>query len=254
MINTITITLVKPLIIETVKNETFHKGNIDKAIDPKAVTLAYQEQAGNEAYHERIIERGLYLAVEELKTNLAEYISTSGYTTADNSIDSSDDGNNIIINLKVSDRFNRGFTQSLARLSSAYVENSILMDWWKTINEKQSALYAQFVDRNLAAIKRCFNKTAPTAPSVPYTSYLRTTGSAIELEIGEVATVTYEISDGAIDDIECRVEDRTLIDTGRSEEGFVIKGRQRGHTYIELYSRHNPELTRKVHVYITEHT
>jgi hypothetical protein len=110
------------------------------------------------------------------------------------------------------------------------------------------------VERNLAAIKRCFNKTAPTAPSVPYTSYLRTTGSAIELEIGEVTTVTYEISDGAVDDIECRVEDKNLIDTGRSEEGFVLGGRQRGHTYIELYSRHNPDLTRTVHVYITDHT
>lgn len=253
-IETITLTLSKPLIIESVKNETFHKGKIDKSIDPKAAAMAYNEQAGNEAYQERMILRGLYTALEELKTHLSDYISTTGFSTADNSIESTDSGDNILLKLKVSDRFNKGYTQSLARLSSKYIEESILMDWWKPVNEKQSALYAQFVERNLASIKRCFNKTAPAIPTVPYTTYLRTTGSAIELEIGEEATVTYEISDGAIDDIEVHIEDRRLIDAGRSEDGFTIIAKQRGHTYIQLYSRHNEELTKTIHVYITDHT
>lgn len=244
--------LVKSLIIESVKNETFFKGNIDKSIDPKAVTLAYHEQAGNETYQERMLERGLYTALEELKTHLSDYISTSGFSTADNAIDSSEEGNNIIIHLNVSDRFNKGYTNSLAKLSAKYIEESMLMDWWKPINEKQSALYAQFVERNLASIKRCFNKTAPVAPVVPYTTILKTAGSAIELEIGDHSTVTYEISDGAIDDIECRAEDKHLIDIRRSEEGFSLIGKQRGHTYIQLYSRHNDELKRTLHVFITD--
>ena len=254
MNQTIALSLVKSLILESVKNETFFRGNIDRAADPKAVTVAYHEQAGNEAYQQRMLERGLTLGLEELKTYLSDYLSSTGGTSADNNIESSEENDIILIKLCVSDRFNKGYTNSLAKLCSKYIEESMLMDWWKPINEKQSALYAQFVERDLAAIKRCFNKTAPTAPSVPYTSYLRTTGSAIDLEIGEVATVTYEISDGAIDDIECRVEDRTLVDTGRSEEGFTVIGKLRGHTYIELYSRHNPELTRMVHVYITDHS
>lgn len=248
---TITLTLVKPLIIESVKNETFFRGNVDKAADQKAITVAYHEQAGDDTYQERLMERALYSALEELKTHLSDYLSTSGCSTADNSIESSDDGDNIIIHLTVSDRFNQGYTQSLARLCAKYVEESILMDWWKPVNEKQSALYAQFVERNLTSIRRCFNKTAPAVPTVPYTTVLKTTGSAIELEVGEQATVTYELSDGAIDDIECRVEDRTLIDVDRTRCGFKVIGKHRGHTHIQLYSRHNEDLKELIHVYIT---
>jgi len=250
----ITLTLVKSVIIEAVKNETFLRGQVEKAANEKAITLAYHEQAGNEQYQERLLQRGLATNLAQLLTHFADYLSSAGQSTGDNIIDMDDVNGKILIRLVVSDRFNKGYTDTLAKLSSKYIEEAMLMDWWKPINEKQSALYAQFVERDLAAIRRCFNKTAPTVPTVPYTTYLRTTGSAIELEIGEEATVTYEISDGAVDDIECRVEDRNLIDTGRSEEGFVIGGRQRGHTYIELYSRHNPDLTRTVHVYITDHT
>lgn len=250
---TITLTLNKPLIVESVKNETFHRGNLDKSADPKATALAYQEAAGDEPYQERILERSLYTSLEELKTHLSDYISTSGYSTADNSINSSNDGNNIILSLVVSDRFNDAYTQSLARLSSKYIEESMLMDWWKPVNEKQSSLYAQFVERDLASIKRCFNKTAPSIPTTPYTSKLTTTGDAIEIEVGEEATVTYSISDGAIDDIEIRIEDGNLIDAYRTTEGFAVKGKLLGHTYIQLYSRHNPELKRTIHVYITDH-
>lgn len=251
MTQTITLTLVKNLIVESVKNETFFRGQVDKAADPKAISVAYHEQAGNDAYQERMIQRGLYTSLEELKTHLSDYLSTSGYSSADNSIESSDSGDNIILSLKVSDRFNRGYTQSLARLSSKYIEESILMDWWKPVNEKQSALYAQFVERDLAAIKRCFNKTAPTAPTIPYPTSLTVNGNSFCIGVGEEYTVTYAISDGAIDDIEVQIEDTNLIEAGRSEEGFTVKGKQLGHTYIRLYSRHDDELSQTIHVYIT---
>ena len=61
------------------------------------------------------------------------------------------------------------------------------------------------------------------------------------------------MSDGAIDDIECMVEDRTLIDVGRNEEGFTLYGKLRGHTYIKMYSRHNPDIDKMIHVYVTDH-
>jgi hypothetical protein len=77
-------------------------------------------------------------------------------------------------------------------------------------------------------------------------------GTAIDIGIGEERTVTYSISDGAIDDIEIRIEDEHLISAGRTSEGFTVIGRQLGHTYIQLYSRHNEELTRLIHVYVTD--
>jgi hypothetical protein len=251
MNKTIKLTLVKSLILNSVKNETFLRGQVIKAADQKLITEAYHEQAGDETYQEAILNRGFYTNLEELKTHLSDYLSSSGQSSADNIYSDEEDGN-IIIHLLVSDRFNEGYTTSLARLSSKYIEEAMLMDWWKPINEKQSALYLQFVERDLQAIRRCFNKTAPSAPSVPYTTKLETVGNAIDIGIGEEHTVTYSISDGAIDDIECRVEDRRLIDVGRSEEGFTTIGRQLGHTYIQLYSRHNEELSRTIHVYVTD--
>ena len=251
MDNTITLTLLKPLIIESVKNETFQKGKFDKAVDQKAISMAYVEQAGNESYHERILERTLYTSLEELKTHLSDYLSTDGGTTADN-ITSSEEGDQIIITLVVGDRFNHGYTDSLAKLSSKYVEECMLMDWWRPINEKQSLLYANFVERDLAAIKRCFNKTAPVAPTYQYTTSLEVEASSIDIGVGEEATVTYIISGGAIDDIEIRIEDRQICDAGRSREGFTIVGRQLGHTYVQLYSRHDESITETIHVYVTD--
>jgi len=251
---TITLTLIKPLIIESVKNETFLSGQVQKAADGKLIVAAYHEQAGDDTYQERLLMRGLYTALEELKTYLSDYLSTSGFSSADNSIDSSQDGDNILIHLSVSERFNKGYTQSLARLSSKYIEDSMLVDWWKPVNEKQSALYAQFLERDLAAIRRCFNKTAPAVPTVPYTTSLQVTGTAIELAPSEEATVTYILSDGAIDDIEATVENKSIVTIGRSEQGFTVTGQRRGHTYIQLYSRHNEELTRTIHIFVTDHS
>lgn len=250
----IKITLIKSQIIEAVKNETFFKGQFDKAADNRAITVAYHEQAGNETYQERLLARALYTNIEELKTQLSDYISTSGFSSADNYIDSEEEEDNIILSLTVSSRFNNSFTNSLAKLASKYIEEAMLMDWWKPINEKQSALYAQFVERDLVAIKRCFNKTAPEAPTCPYTTILNLTGSAVDIEIGEQHTVTYSISDGAVDDIEARAEDYNICEIGRTQEGFTITGKQRGHTYISIYSRHNPDLQKTVHVYVTDHS
>ena len=251
MEQTIVLTLIKSKIIESVKNETFFRGQVDKSIDSKATTMAYHEQAGDQLYQERMLDRALYTNLEELKTHLSDYLSSGGQSSADN-IMSEDDGLNIVITLVVGSRFNKGYTNSLAKLSSKYIEESMLMDWWKPINEKQSLFYAQFVERDLAAIKRCFNKTAPQAPDVPYTTILNVTGSALDIGIGEEHTVTYSISDGAIDDIEVRIEDTTLIGAGRTSEGFTIIGKRLGHTYIQLYSRHNPGLNATIHVYVTD--
>ena len=251
MDKTIKLTLVKSLILNSVKNETFLRGQVIKAADQKLITEAYHEQAGDEAYQEAILNRGFYTNLEELKTHLSDYLTSSGQSSADNIYTDEEDGN-VIISLLVSDRFNNGYTTSLARLSAKYIEEAMLMDWWKPINEKQSALYSQFVERDLQAIKRCFNKTAPVAPTAPYTTVLDAPGSAIDIGIGEEYTVTYSISDGAIDDIEVRIEDPILIEAGRCPEGFTIKGKQLGHTWIQLYSRHNELLTKTIHVYVTD--
>lgn len=252
MTQTIKLSLVKALIIENVKNETFLRGQVEKAADQKAIAQAYHEQAGNETYQERMLERALQTNLAELLTHFSDYLTSSGQSTGDNIIDLDDTDEKIIIYLTVSDRFNKGYTNPLAKLASKYIEEAMLMDWFKPIDEKKSALYAQFAEKELQSIRRCFNKTAPVAPVVPYTSFIKTYGSTIEMIPGEEATVTYEISDGAIDDIEVRADDKILVDTGRSEQGFTVVAKQRGHTDIMLYSRHNPDICKTLSVFITD--
>ena len=251
MEHTISLQFVKSAILDNVKSETFLRGQVEKAANEKAITEAYHEQAGDETYQNRLLNRGLYTNLGELKTHLSDYLTSSGQTSADNITETENDGI-ITITLLVSDRFNTGYTDTLAKLCSKYIEEAMLMDWWKPINEKQSALYAQFVERDLAAIKRCFNKTAPVAPSYKYPTSLSVIGSAIDIGIGEEHTVTYSISDGAIDDIEVRIEDTHICQAGRTQEGFTVIGKQLGHTYIQLYSRHDEQLTKTIHVYVTD--
>lgn len=252
MNNTITITLYKPLIMESVKNETFLKGRYDKAVNEKLNAAAYEEQAGDDAYHERILKRTLATSLEELKTHLTDYLPDTAQSSADN-ITSEEGEDNIILHITVSTRFNKAYTTSLARLCAKYIEEAMLMDWWRPINEKQSLLYANFVERDLAAIKRCFNKTAPDAPSYKYTTALTVLGSAIELAVGEQHTITYSLSDGAIDDIEIRLADTHICQAARSTQGFSVVAKQRGHTYAVLYSRHNDEISKTIHIYVTDH-
>ncbi|MCR5270560.1 MAG: hypothetical protein K6D91_06035 [Prevotella sp.] len=249
MKQTIQITLIKSLILNSVKNETFLRGQVTKAADGRLITEAYHEQAGDEAYQMAILNRGLYTNLEELKTHLSDYLADNGQTSSDN-LYSVEEGDKIVLHIDVSSRFNKAFSSSLARLSSKYIEEAMLMDWWKPINEKQSALYAQFVERDLTAIRRCFNKTAPVAPVVPYTTSLEVYGSSVEIQVGHSETITYAISGGAIDDIEARTDDSHVACVVRSNEGFEVLGKNLGHARVELYSRHNEELSKTIHVYV----
>ena len=139
MSHTISLQFVTSAILDNVKSETFLRGQVEKAANEKAISEAYHEQAGDETYQNRLLNRGLYTNLGELKTHLSDYLTSSGQSSADN-ITQSEDNGIITITLLVSDRFNTGYTDTLAKLCSKYIEECMLMDWWKPINEKQSAL------------------------------------------------------------------------------------------------------------------
>ncbi len=249
MSQTITLILVKSLIIESVKNETFFRGLVEKAADQKALTVAYHEQAGNETYQERLLLRGLYTNLSNLKTHLSDYLSISDQSSDDNNIDSKEEEGNIILYLTVSDYFNKGYADPLAKLCSKYIEEAMLMDWWKPVNEKQSDLYAQFVERDLTAIKRCFNKKPPCYPKYPYTRHISIMASVLNVKVGHAYTLTYTIDNGAEDDILARLNNHN-IKTGKSKEGFIVKGQHPGSTLLTLFSKHDEDISVTVLIHI----
>lgn len=168
MAKNIKVTIIKSLIINTVKNITFKKGLIDKGADPRITVPAYHEQAGDEEYHERLLQRGYYTNVELLKTRLGDYLDGTGDIADDPLIsDYEQDGTNILI-LKVSDRFNDGYVKSLARLCSRFIEDSMIADWYAILDDKKSAYFNAIAEKDMASIQQTFTKTAPVAPRYKY--------------------------------------------------------------------------------------
>lgn len=285
MSKTIRITLSRNTIIDAVKSETFHKGQADKAADGKAITLAYHEQAGDDAYQERLLSRALEANLGELVTYLSDFITDDETLTADN-ITQQTSGDTITMMLRVSDRFNGSYTDPLAKLFSEYIINAMLTQWWKTINEKQAALYASFMESNVMAIRRCFSKKAPKAPAYAYPTAINllypiipesngVPGSLsssdepadpeIPVEIlfsnpwtigvGQKSEITYTLTGengvSPVDDIVIRA-DNPCCHIGIDNEGWYAKGIKSGYTIVTLFSRHNDRVYAKFAIHVTQ--
>lgn len=165
MSKTIKIQIIHSLAMNSAKNETFQKGVVDKAVDPKLITAAFHEQAGNEHYHETMLGRSMFSQIELLKTYFVDYLTGDGNIAEDATIDSTElDGATDIL-LKVSDRFNDGYVKTLARLSQKFVEDRMVYLWWLSVSKEFAAIYGNAAEEDIAGIMKCFAKTAPEAPA-----------------------------------------------------------------------------------------
>ncbi len=251
MNKTLKLTLVKPLILEAVKNETFQRGQIDKT-EQKLITAAYHEQAGDEPFHERILQRGLYYAVADLKVQLLAFIAAPQDGEAE-LVTSEEIEDTIVISVPVTERFNQSYADPLAKLASEYVENLMLYDWWRPINEKQAAIYSVYGERILSSIKKCFNKMPPAAPQTPYPTYISLSNNIFRIMPGESCTITYATSACKTDDIEIRIADpRVVRYEMHTAGGFIITGWQPGFTQATLYSYHNSTVAANVTIIVSE--
>ena len=79
-----------------------------------------------------------------------------------------DDEEKIKISVGVDARFNTSFAPTLARLSSEYITNYVLVLWWGAITNGQNQVqfYTQLSNSYLNSIRKCFNKMAPAAPTI----------------------------------------------------------------------------------------
>ena len=169
MSKTLTLSLNKKLIIEAVKADTYITGAIDKSADGvKNAALAYNEQAGDDTYHERKLTRTLAGAVGSLEADLAEFVDSS----VDNSISDTlanvgQDGSFQII-IIVSDRYNSGLAYPIAQLSQEYIVNKMLYYWWQSIKPALAKDYLSFSGESLLNIRKCLAKKAPKTESASY--------------------------------------------------------------------------------------
>lgn len=257
----ITLHILRSVVIDKVKVETHIKGLYDKSADDRASRLAYQETAGDEAEHERKLFNSMVSAAESLATYFSDYLDGNNQVSGDNAvIVNYDVDSQIIYQLKVSDRFNENYTQSLARLSSEYIANSMLVEWFDTINPKQSEVYSKQLETKLKDIQRCFNKLPPKSPTYPFTqnltvdketveivfpkNYFKTEHSFAEL-IKYEAIINYTIDENCIDDIEFMGSVKNFCTLNKNFGIINIVPTGLGEGTITVWSRHMEAQTKK---------
>lgn len=170
MAKTLVLSLDRALIIEGVKADTYITGEIDKSADAvKNAALAYNEQAGDDNYHERKLIRTLRGAVAKFEANLAEFVDTSAENSITNTLPSTTDLNpTFTISVKVSDRYNSGLAEPMSALAMEYIINMMLYAWWQSIKPNLAKDYIAFANESLTAIRLCLAKTAPATASGDY--------------------------------------------------------------------------------------
>lgn len=259
---TITLNILRSVVMDGVKIDTHIRGLIDKSTDERATSLAYQETAGDEDEHERKLFASMVSAAESLSTIFSDYLGYKQQSNGDNSvIVSFDDTDKIVYSLFVSDRFNENYTESLARLSSSYISLSMLMDWYDVVNPKQSEIYEKAASKKLMDIKRCFNKLPPSPPKYPFTQNLTTDKNEVVITlpndyfkversmselIAHEVVINYTIDDNTVDDVVYNTNIGNFAIVNRATFGAVnIVPTGIGKGVIVIWSRHMEATTRK---------
>ena len=252
--------IIKSVVIEAVKSTTYLKAKVDSAADENAVKVGFNEAAGDDEVHENLLTHDFQTALEMVKTLLAEYLVPTAQSVGDNIIYYNDKDDDIVeFVLNASRRCNGTLTDTLARLVAKYVEDYMIFQWWtKTTNLKQAEIYQASLAVDEKSIRRCFVLSGPTLPTIPYAQHLtaKVDGSeeegavTIALENKE-ETLSYSIDNGAIDDIEARSDDPSVLEIHRSPEPytFSLNPVNTGAAIVTLFSRLSDKL--KVEVEVT---
>lgn len=164
------ITLNTTTIKQAVKDDTYITSLIDKSADlVKNAPLAYNEAAGDEAYHNRKLDRTLLAAVKRFEAAVIDFASADNFSISD-----STSGGNIIIHIDDNSRM-PDIDDVITTLTEEYVINMMLYIWWQTIKPTLAKDYHDLAVETFAHVRLLLIKKAPTATTTPYTATTGTT-------------------------------------------------------------------------------
>ena len=162
------ITLNTTTIKQAVKDDTYITSLIDKSVDlVKNAPLAYNEAAGDEAYHNRKLDRTLLGAVKRFEAAVIDFASADNFSISD----STSEGN-ITIHITANSRM-PDIDDVITTLTEEYVINMMLYIWWQTIKPTLAKDYHDLAVETFAHVRLLLIKKAPTATS----NYTDTTGT-----------------------------------------------------------------------------
>lgn len=254
--------IIKSVVKEAVQGATYLKGQIDQSASNTDGKLTLSETLGEDATHSKSFTHDFDTGLEVLKTFFVDYLLPTAQTIGDNAIYYKDVTDDIVeFSLSVSSRFNGSLTDALARLSAKYVEDYIIYQWWTKLGLlNQANPYVAALQEDELRIRKCFVLAAPKVPTSTFPSTLSvvTTGAdeagVVSLVLGEPGTLSYVLNDGAVDDIEARSDDPSIVTVLRSHEKgmFVLMPKNIGFVHLRIFSRHNEDLEKEVDVKVRE--
>ena len=167
---TLTLTLSAGDIKKAVKSDTYITGQIDKSADSvKNAALAYNEQAGDDSYHEVKLYRTMKGAVAKFEANMVEYVDPSSGSNVSNTLTTGTGDNTFTITIPVGSRFYAAFASTLSALAQEYIINIMLYTWWQSIKPSLAKDYYQFAQESLVMVTKTLSKTPPSTSMSGYT-------------------------------------------------------------------------------------
>jgi hypothetical protein len=259
----IKLTIKPSVIIESVKADSFLKGRVDLAANQgTANAFAFQEQAGDDAYQMRKLEKEILTAAEQLNSYFARFITAYGYLpdAYDESLCTcidTDVEDELHFHLQVTSRFNRALVTTLARLTSEFVEKKVLAAWYTPFNPSQASVYAGEANMTLENIRRLFNRTAPVLPPYPYPKWVKWVTNSTEMTVGETKDFIYSYGDAGADNdffIKTKVDPDPIgtASLDRDRRKVTLTANRAGEVTLFLFSRHDDKVTCSLDVTIND--
>lgn len=262
--------LSKKEILQRVKAKSHFKGVADLAANSakttEAVRFTYNEQAGDDPNSDFLLLSSLRNNVDRFKTVVADYITTfDDYEVSANNISdtlSETTEDVFVINLVVSDRFNKALTQPLADSASAYIENNMIYEWYLPIDPGVAKNYYEAAAATELSIQRCFIKVRPTTPTYRYPDSITLVspnppqqGSdipSLSIPIGQEQEITYSLtaedkSFQPIDDIVISAGE-PCVRCGIKRGKWIVRGMYTGSTIVTIFSRHDDQVKTQLRI------
>jgi hypothetical protein len=232
------ITLTINTIISAVKR---HLSIIGKRLYTKDGRNMFSDITLSSAEDTQILTQYINGSAQDTEAALKQFITSSSYGP--------------VISMDIQNtRGDSDFDNRVQDLSQSYVTLNTVGEYLSMLHPDLAQKYQADARQRMDALMiYVFYKNPPTKTTHKYPTGLDVNNDPIELEIGETHAISYTIPDDCIDDMEITSEDDKIIDAGRMEDGFAVKGKLRGHTYVTIFSRHNESVSDTIHIYVTDH-
>lgn len=168
MAKKLTCTLNVDAIYNAVKSETYISGKTELQANAANSAKVYNEQAGDDAYHEEKLKRTLRHSLGKLMAFMVDFVDSAADTPMTDTLNAiSTTNRTFVVTFMVNTRFNGGLAGTIASLMQEYLIENMISLWWAAVADRKNdvTLYTQMAVDTLNMIRKCLSKKAPVTTS-----------------------------------------------------------------------------------------